>query len=121
MLSLYKTLQKNMVLMVLDLFMAIHQLNGDLKVSQKISWSIFLTLERRQNLKENMWYAQNTGKGGNLFASIVSVKQGCVQMDVSGATIQTSTSYPVALCSRVYQCPDVSSETGILSQFMMAD
>jgi hypothetical protein len=56
----------------------------------------------------------------NLFAVVVIVKQGCVQMDVSGATIQISTSFPVALCSHVFQCLDASSVTGILSQFMMA-
>jgi hypothetical protein len=56
-----------MVLVFLVLYMAIHQLNYHLKESQNnISRSVFLPTESRQNLKENLWCAQNMGKGGNL-------------------------------------------------------
>jgi hypothetical protein len=68
-----------MVLVFLILYTAIHQFNCHLKDSQNdISWSAFLPLEGRQNLKENVWYAQKMGEGENLFISIVSVKWGCV-------------------------------------------
>jgi hypothetical protein len=33
---------------------------------------------KKQNLKESVWCAQNTGKGENLFIGAVSLKQGCV-------------------------------------------
>jgi hypothetical protein len=38
--------------------------------------------------------AQNAGKGKNLLIIVVNVKKGYVQMDVSRATIETSTSNP---------------------------
>jgi hypothetical protein len=86
-----------MVLVFLLLYMAIHHLNCCLKDSQKdISWSLFLQPDTRQNFKENVWCAHNTGKGQNLLINVVNVKQGCVQMDVSRATTQTSTSKPAA-------------------------
>jgi hypothetical protein len=43
-----------------------------------IRWSILLPLERRQNLKENVWSAQNTRKGENPDIDVVNFKQGYV-------------------------------------------
>jgi hypothetical protein len=65
---------KIIVLVFLTLYMATHHLNHCLKDSQNnISWSIFLSLGRRHNLKENIWCAQNTGNGENLFTGVVNV------------------------------------------------
>jgi hypothetical protein len=69
--------------------MAIHH---HLKESQNgISWGVFLPLERRQNLEESVWCAQNTGKGENLFIGVVNLKQGCIKMVVP-TPIQSSSS-----------------------------
>jgi hypothetical protein len=39
-----------------------------------IRWSIFLPLEKRQNLEENVWSAQNPRKGENPEIGVVNFK-----------------------------------------------
>jgi hypothetical protein len=67
-----------MVLVLFILNTIICQLNRHLNDSQNISWSAFLPEEGRQDLKENVWCAKNTGKGENLLFGVVNVRQGCV-------------------------------------------
>jgi hypothetical protein len=45
-------------------------------IQNDISWSMVQLQERRQDPKEIVWCARNTGKGKNLFIGAVNVKQG---------------------------------------------
>jgi hypothetical protein len=73
------TLWKSTVLEFLVLYIAVHQLNHHLKDLQNdIFWTIFQLQERRQDPIENVWCAQNMGKGETLFIGAVNVKQACV-------------------------------------------
>jgi hypothetical protein len=52
-----------------------------------ISQSVFLSLESRQNLRENVWCAQNMGIRENLFIGALKVKQDCVYTDILQPTM----------------------------------
>jgi hypothetical protein len=58
------------------LYIVVHKLKRRLKDSQNISWNLFLPQGRKQNLKGNVWCAQNREKGGDLFTDVTNVKQG---------------------------------------------